>query len=63
MALHEARGVWLSGTNLRLPLLTFIPALLAYIKSSSARNMGKLLKCNKNLNTNFPSRPTIEAEM
>ncbi len=52
--------------NLGLPLLFFIPALLAYLNSSSASQMGKLLKSklsNQNLNMNFPSHPTIESEL
>jgi hypothetical protein len=52
-----------AGQNLRMSLRNFVPALLAYLKSASARHMGKLFKANAELNTNFVGRPSFEPEM
>ena len=52
-----------AGQNLRMSLRNFIPALLAYLKSASARHMGKLFKANAELNTSFVGRPSFEPEM
>ena len=52
-----------AGQNLCMSLRNFIPALLAYLKSASARHMGKLFKANAELNTKFVGRPSFEPEM
>jgi hypothetical protein len=55
--------VWLRLYEPANVLQNFIPALLAYLKFSSALHMVKLLKYNQNHNANFLSRLTIEAGM
>jgi hypothetical protein len=47
-----------AGTNLSLQLKNFILSLLTNIKLPSVLHVGKLVKSNRGLNSNFPMKPT-----